>query len=85
MPIVHLTEKYSVSCTHETSNTSSCRPPSRTDSLISIGSIFGLLLSGWVVRKIGRQKSLSVAVLPGLLGWAAIGMALNTPMLLLGR
>ena len=60
-------------------------PCSRTDSLCNIGSVFGTLSASWTVRKLGRQKSLAVAVLPGLMGWAIIGMAYNTYILLIGR
>lgn len=55
------------------------------NSLLSIGSVFGLLFAGWIVRRLGRQKSLIVAVLPGVVGWAMLGLAHNAYMLLIGR
>ena len=57
----------------------------RTGSLLCMGSVFGLLLSGWLFQKISRKKSLIVAVIPGLLGWISIGLTLNTSMLFFGR
>ena len=57
----------------------------RADSLVSVGSVFGLFFGGWIVRKVGRQKSLIVAVVPGLVGWTILGLAYNTYMLLIGR
>lgn len=55
------------------------------NSLIYIGNIFGLFLAGCIVRKLGRQKSLSVAVLPGIIGWSMLCLAYNEYMLLCGR
>ncbi|KAK8406100.1 hypothetical protein O3P69_007073 [Scylla paramamosain] len=55
------------------------------NSLLSIGSVFGLLLAGWIVRRLGRQKSLIAAVLPGVLGWAMLGFSYNAYMMLIGR
>ncbi|XP_050690421.1 uncharacterized protein LOC126982417 [Eriocheir sinensis] len=55
------------------------------NSLVCIGSVFGLLLSGWLFQRISRKKSLIVAMVPGLVGWATLGLAVNTPMLLFGR
>ncbi|MPC52553.1 Facilitated trehalose transporter Tret1 [Portunus trituberculatus] len=56
-----------------------------TNSLISIGSVLGLLFAGWIVRRLGRKKSLIVAVLPGLVGWALLGLAYNAYLMLIGR
>lgn len=47
--------------------------------------MFGLLLAGWIVRRLGRQKSLIAAVLPGVLGWAMLGFSYNAYMMLIGR
>ncbi|XP_045611610.1 facilitated trehalose transporter Tret1 [Procambarus clarkii] len=54
-------------------------------SILTIGSVPGFLVAGWMIGRLGRRWSLAVAVVPGLLGWAAIAFALDATMLIIGR
>nr|XP_027216365.1 facilitated trehalose transporter Tret1-like [Penaeus vannamei] len=54
-------------------------------SLVCAGTIPGTWLGGWMVGAIGRRKSLILIVVPFTLAWALVGMAVNPPMMLVGR
>lgn len=58
-------------------------PPS--GSMMFVGSLPGYVAAGWLVRAIGRRRSMMLAAVPGLAGSLSIALALNTEMILVGR
>ncbi|XP_045593310.1 facilitated trehalose transporter Tret1-like [Procambarus clarkii] len=56
-----------------------------TGSLLYLGTLVGAWVSGWVVAKIGRLRSMQAIVVPYLGGWIIVALAPSTPVLLIGR
>ena len=54
-------------------------------SLIAVGSMFGSLIGGWTVNKLGRKGTIISCVVPFELGWFLIFFAKNHSMLYAGR
>ncbi|XP_069955484.1 facilitated trehalose transporter Tret1 isoform X2 [Cherax quadricarinatus] len=54
-------------------------------SIVTIGSVPGFLLAGWMLGRLGRRWSMAISVVPGLMGWAAIALSLNATMLIVAR
>ncbi|XP_066997593.2 facilitated trehalose transporter Tret1-2 homolog [Anabrus simplex] len=54
-------------------------------SMSSISTPIGCLLSGWLMDRIGRKKTLIVTELPLIIGWLLICSAVNIEMLYIGR
>lgn len=54
-------------------------------SMMFVGSLPGYVAAGWLVRAIGRRRSMMLAAVPGLAGSLSIALALNTEMILVGR
>ncbi|KAK7066650.1 hypothetical protein SK128_010978 [Halocaridina rubra] len=56
-----------------------------TSSMLFIGTLPGFVFGGWLVAWLGRRKSMMVLAIPASLGWMLIALAINSPMILLGR
>ena len=56
-----------------------------SQSLITVGAIFGSPLAGWAIDKLGRKSTIMLCVVPFVLGWLLIGFAQNLAMLYSGR
>ncbi|XP_053639558.2 facilitated trehalose transporter Tret1 [Cherax quadricarinatus] len=56
-----------------------------TGSLLYLGTLVGAWISGWMVAKIGRLRSMQVIVVPYVGGWLIVALAPTTPVLLIGR
>lgn len=56
-----------------------------TVSIYTLTSMFGVLFVGYVVDRVGRLSTLSVGVVPNVIGWACIALAPDMPVLLAGR
>ncbi|XP_045136100.1 facilitated trehalose transporter Tret1-like [Portunus trituberculatus] len=56
-----------------------------TGSLVSLGSILGVLMGGTMVTRLGRRRSMQTAVAPWLIGLVALALAPNVHVLLLAR
>ncbi|XP_071534133.1 facilitated trehalose transporter Tret1-2 homolog isoform X2 [Panulirus ornatus] len=54
-------------------------------SLVFLGSLPGYITAGWLVRNLGRRRSLVLSTFPGFLGWILIALAYNTNMIIGGR
>ncbi|XP_042884240.1 facilitated trehalose transporter Tret1-like [Penaeus japonicus] len=56
-----------------------------TGSLVSLGSLVGAWVAGWMVSVLGRRRSLQVISVPYLLGWLCNALSPNAPVLLTAR
>ncbi|KAK7080207.1 hypothetical protein SK128_023797 [Halocaridina rubra] len=54
-------------------------------SLVFIGTLPGFLFGGWLVARFGRRRSMMGLVLPCMVGWILVALAVNSTMILLGR
>ncbi|KAK8747417.1 hypothetical protein OTU49_016802 [Cherax quadricarinatus] len=56
-----------------------------TGSLVSLGSLLGSWVCGWIVTRLGRLRALQMIIVPFLLGWLANAFAPNPLVLLIAR
>lgn len=54
-------------------------------SLVSVGNLPGTWLWGWMVASIGRKKAMMLLVLPYIVGWSFVALAVDPAMMLAGR
>lgn len=54
-------------------------------SLVTIGAIFGSVIGGWVIDKLGRKGTIMFCTIPFVLGWLLICFAQSVAMLYSGR
>lgn len=54
-------------------------------ALSSAGTPLGCILSGWLMDRIGRKKTLLITELPLILGWILIASATTIEMIYIGR
>ncbi|XP_064095454.1 facilitated trehalose transporter Tret1-like [Macrobrachium nipponense] len=53
--------------------------------MLFFATIPGFPCAGWIVARIGRRKSMMLVAVPGAIGWALVLLAINSPMVLVGR
>ncbi|XP_066980094.1 facilitated trehalose transporter Tret1-like [Macrobrachium rosenbergii] len=53
--------------------------------MLFFATLPGFVCSGWIVARIGRRKSMMLVAVPGVVGWALVLLAINPPMVLVGR
>ena len=54
-------------------------------SLLAVGGIFGSIIGGWAIDRLGRKGTIMACVLPFEFGWLLIAFAKNHMMLYSGR